>query len=258
MRFARLLASMAVGTLVLAGCAAQPVTTKGPTSTPWGEIDGRPGRAGVVVAAPHGTSDRGTDEIATEISRRTGFGLVVATGFSIGRDADDGQSRRYHVNRPLEGAPGLRAADERPSEPARRVYQQYEQRVREVSAGPLAFYVEIHGNNRRESANRIEIATVGVDREYAQRLRALCELIRDAHLRGHAGAPRLDVLIEPADQIYYTASAAKRDGILKLPQRALHFELPASARAEWRELYAAILADFITEAIALRPLRTAH
>jgi hypothetical protein len=131
------------------------------------------------------------------------------------------------------------------------VYETFARRVGETAQGPLRFYAEIHGNNRRESANRIEIATVGVDREYAQRLRALCELIRDAHLRGHAGAPRLDVLIEPADPVFYAASGAKRDGILKVPERAVHIELPRAARVEFRDVYTAIVADFVAQAVTL-------
>jgi len=131
------------------------------------------------------------------------------------------------------------------------VYENFERHVRATAQGPLHFYAEIHGNNRRESAGRIEIATVGIDREYAQRLRTLCELIRDAHLAGHAGAPRLDVLVEPADAIFYAASGAKRDGILKLPERAVHIELPKAARVEFRELYTAIVADFVAQAITL-------
>jgi hypothetical protein len=131
------------------------------------------------------------------------------------------------------------------------VYDTYERRVRETAQGPLRFYAEIHGNNRRESANRIEIATVGIDHEYAQRLRTLCELIRDAHLRGHAAAARLDVLVEPADAIFYAATGAKRDGILRMPERALHIELPTAARVEFRDIYIAILADFVAQAVTL-------
>src|SRR5207249_2141910 len=82
----------------------------------------------------------------------------------------------------------------------------------------------------RDATNRIEIATVGIDREEAFRLRALLELIRDAHLRVNREAPRLEILVEPADTLRYAASGAKRDGILRLPQRALHIELPKGAR----------------------------
>jgi len=165
----------------------------------------------MIVAAPRGPADVRTDQIAAEIARRTGFGLVVED------------------SRPVCGG--------------------YEQRVREVAQGPLRFYAEIHGNDHRESASRIEIATVGVDREYAARLRALAELIRDAYLRGHAEAPRLDVLVEPADTV--AAAAARRDGVLRLPERAMQIELPRVARTEFRELYTAILSDFLAQAVTL-------
>jgi hypothetical protein len=49
----------------------------------------------------------------------------------------------------------------------------------------------------------------------------------------------------------YAASGAKRDGILRLPQRALHIELPKAARTDWRETYIAILADFLVQAVPL-------
>lgn len=253
MRIARLV-SVTLTPLLLYGCAATSVIIE-PEAPPPGRIVGRPGRVGVVVAAPHGTSDAATGDIAAEVSRRTGFGLVIATGFSIEPDTNERAGRRYHVNRPLEGVPGVRPAEERMTPAARRVYEQYERRVREVSAGALTFYVEIHGNGRRESADRIEVATVGVDREYAVQLRTLFELTRDAHVRAHKEAPRLAMLIEPADTIFYGASGAKRDGILRWPERALHIELPKTARGQWRALYTVILADFVNEAASLRPLR---
>jgi hypothetical protein len=248
------LVSVAAGSLILAGCATQtaefPPQTFPPPTQP-GRIDVRPGRAGLVIAAPHGSSDSQTAEIAADVARRTGFGLVVATGYNVEPDTREHPGRRYQVNRPYEGVPGRPPSEDTASDGARVVYDAFEQRVRQAAQGPLRFYAEIHGNNRRESANRIEIATVGVDREYAQRLRALCELVRDAHLRGHAAAPRLDVLVEPADAVFYAASGAKRDGILKLPERAVHIELPRVARLEFREVYTAIVADFIAQAVAL-------
>src|SRR5262249_56641423 len=107
--------------------------------------------------------------------------------------------------------------------------------VREVSHGPLRFYAEIHGNGRPEAVDRIEIATVGVDVEEAEKLRTLFELVRDAHLRARPGALRLAVRIEPADPLVYTASGAKRTGILHLSERALHIELPPMPTAARRD-----------------------
>ncbi len=154
-----------------------------------GKISGQLGRRGVVIAAPHGNSDARTGEIAAELGRRTGFGVVVATGFNLEPDTRERPGRRYQVNRPFEGTPG-----------------------------PV-------------------------------RLRTLLELIRDAYLRANREAPRLEILVEPANPVRYAASGAKRDGILKLPQRALHIELPKAARTDWRETYIAILADFLVQAV---------
>src|SRR3989441_9087914 len=173
--------SLAIGPLVVAGCASE---------TSFREIDGVPGRIsgrtgtrGIVIAAPHGTSDARTGDIVAELARRTGFGVVVATGFNIEPDTRERAGRRYEVNRPLEGMPGRPPSEEVATEGARRVYEAYERRVREVAQGPIVFYAEMHGNSHPDAANRIEIATVGVVRAEAERLRTLCELIRDAHLR---------------------------------------------------------------------------
>src|SRR6059036_1771657 len=245
-RFARLL-SVAPGPLILCGCATRTVVFD--TDASRGAITSRPGRPGSVIAAPHGTSDVRTGDIAADLAQRTGFGVVIATGFSIEPDTRERAGRRYQVNRPLEGTPGHAASEEVATESARQVYEAYERRVREVAQGPLTLYAEIHGNNHHDAMNRIEIATVGVDHAEAVRLRTLFELVRDAHLRVNRGAPHLEILVEPADTVRYAASGAKRDGILRLPQLALHIELPKAARAEWRETYTAILADFLVQAV---------
>jgi hypothetical protein len=242
--------SLALGSLVASRCAT--------STSPPPQLDGLPGaiavqagRPGLVIAAPHGTSDVRTGEIVTELGRRTGFGIVVASGFNLEPDSRESPGRRYQVNRPFEGTPGRPASEEAESDAARRVYQAYEQRVRDVAQGPLVLYVEIHGNNHRDAADRIEIATVGVDRDEAVRLRTLFELIRDAHLRARREAPRLAIFVEPANPLRYAASSAKRDGVLRLPRRALHVELPRAARTDWREIYVDILADFLVQAVPL-------
>ena len=196
----RRLASVAAGALLLAGCVARPVEVV--SAPPRRDVVARPGRPGFVVAG----RDVTTDAMAAEIARRTGFGLVVAGGTSLGQDA-------------------------------------YARRVLEAAQGPLRFYAEIHGNDRAECAGQIEIVTVGVDRELALRLRALAELIRDAHLRGNREIQRLDVSIEPAE--------AARGAILTLPLRALQIDVPRCARRDWRETYTSILADFLAQAVTL-------
>jgi len=245
----RCLASVAAGSLVLFGCATQRV--EHPMETPRGEIAARLGRPGLVGRHTWQTLEEGGRQIAADVARRGRDDEEVVAGFELERDTREAPGRRYQVNRPFEGRPSRPASEDVTSELARRVYEAYERRVRETAQGPLRFYAEIHGNNRLESAGRIEIATVGVDREYARRLRVLAELVRDAHLRGHTSAPRLEVAVEPADPVFYAASGAKRDGILKLPERAVHIELPKTARVEHRELYTSIIADFVAQAAAL-------
>ena len=245
--------------LLLSGCAksvvgvdVDPPRTTQPGGR--GTIAVRAGRAGVVVAAPHASSDLRTDDMATAIAHRTGFGLVVASGFSLPPDAAGLPGRRFQVNRPYDGIAGHGPSEERSTAEARAVYDEYERRVREAARGPLRLYVEIHGNHRRDAATRIEIATTGVDRTYAVQLKTLLELTRDAHLRTNREAPRLDVWIEPVDRLVFGATGAKRDGILRIPERTLHIELPKIAREEFGALYATILADFLAEAFVLRPL----
>jgi hypothetical protein len=242
---------VSAGPLLLAGCAAPAVDAAGADTA--GRLQTRPGVRGLVVGAPHGSSDVRTAEIAAEIARRTGFGLVVATGFALVPERRGRPGRRYQVNRPFEGVPGRPSSEEVATPRARRVYEAYERSVLAAARGPLLFYAEIHGNNRPETARRIEIATVGVDRDEAARLRTLAQLIRDAHLAAAPAAPRLEVLVEPADPIFYTAAGAKRDGVLRLPERALHIELPQAARTDFRTLYTAILAQFLAESAALPP-----
>jgi hypothetical protein len=243
--------------LVVQGCAGliagkdsadAPITAPaGPAGPIAGSVQVEKGRPGIVIAAPHGTSDSATDLMGRELAKLTGFGLVVVTGYTH----VDAGGRRYNVNRPTESPPGATARLEVETEPARQVYQAYRRQVAEVSQGPLRLYVEVHGNMRPESAGRMEIATVGVSRDDAWRLKALLEMIRDARLPAEGDVPRLDVWMEPLDTLWYTASAAKQSGILAQTRLALHIELPRGARTTYREAYTTVLADFLIQSAAL-------
>ena len=205
------------------------------------------GRPGLVIAAPHGTSDTATDVIGRELARLTGFSLVVVTGHA----RLDAEGRRYNVNRPTESVPGAAARLEVETDAARQVYQAYRSHVADAAQSPLRLYVELHGNGRPESAGRVEIATVGVSPDDAWRLKTLLELIRDSRVPPEGGVPRLDVWVESQDPVWYTASAAKQSGILAQTPLALHIELPRVARTTHREVYTAMLADFLIQSAAL-------
>ena len=241
----RVVRLVALFSLVFQGCATSAPEREVPLAR--GEMVALPGKSGLVIGAPHGTSDAGTDSISREVARRTGFGLVLATGFA----KIDSEGRRFNVNRPTLGLPGRPSSSEVQTEEARLLYESYLRRVKEVAQGPIRLLVELHGNGRQESASRIEIATVGVTREQAWQLRTLFELIRDAYLPSWPGAPRLQILVEPLDRLYFGATGAKELGVLRFPQQALHIELPQIARTGWSEAYVEILSEFLKEASAL-------
>jgi len=248
------LASGAIGlALLVQGCAGliakEPAETGqpgAPAAVPrGGAFEIEKGRPGFVIAAPHGSSDTATDALGRDLARLTGFGLVVVTGYTH----VDGHGRRYNVNRPTESAPGAAASAEVETGPAREVYQAYRRSVAEAAQGPLKLYVEVHGNARPETASRMEIATVGLGRDDAWRLKTLLEMIRDSRMP--EPADRLDVWIEPLDPLVYTASRAKQSGMLAQVPLALHIEMPRLARTGNREAYTTVLADFLIQSAAL-------
>lgn len=237
--------------LCLSGCAGltggkEPVSVdEAPRSglPGQGSFTVKKGRPGYVIGVPHGTTDTATDLMGLELARSTGFGAVIAVGFG----KLDAHGRRYNVNRPTEGVAGEPPRSEAESEAARRVFDGYSRSVAEAAQGPLRVYVEIHGNGHQETTRRVEIATVGVSMEEAWRIKTLLELVRDAHLRRRSDAVKLEILVEPVDTLRYGASATKSIGALGRSERALHIELPKSARTTYRDVYAALLGDFLRQ-----------
>jgi hypothetical protein len=185
-----------------------------------GELAARAGRVGVVVGVPHGTFDEGTDEIGTRVMAWTGAGGVIATGFCGPRTG----GVRLNVNRPTEGA-----VAERVTERARAVHTAYVERVRGVAGGVLRAYCEIHGNRQLATAQRIEVATVGVDGVLACQLRDASRVALGA-LRVGCGI-ELCLAIQPEDDLHFSASSARRWPPFADAGRVLHVELPRAARA---------------------------
>jgi hypothetical protein len=189
-----------------------------------GEFEFWPSITGVLIAAPHGTSDRNTLPIAASVARRLGAGYL---GF---RSTAPGE--RINVNRPTEGQ-GLACPNEVVTERARSVYDTYVRMV-EATAGPqpLVLYVEIHGQSHPQRTTLIDTATKGLTAAEAAALKGRFPASVAAARREYAAFPLLRLLVEPIDRIYYTASCATRHGIFGLDRipRAAHFELPLATR----------------------------
>ena len=190
-----------------------------------GEFEWLPTASGVVIAAPHGTFDANTAPMVVEAARQAQAGYLVARRFVVDKI-------RINVNRPTEGA-FLGCSQEPQTERARDVYDAYRAAVARAAAGnPLRLYVEVHGNSNPNTAQNIEVATVGITAAEAQAVKdAYAAML--ARVRGSVrDFPELALLVEPMDRITYTAACAKKLGALTVgfAPRAVHFEFPRSAR----------------------------
>jgi hypothetical protein len=210
-------------------------------------VRGEAGRHGVLIGAPHGTGDTNTGAIARRLARELGLPAVIAWGFTRKESGD----LRINVNRPTEGA-GLSPRDEKWTARAAHAWEEYRRLMLEAAGGgPPALYIELHCNDHPRTQGMIEVATTGITREQAIRIKGLYYGARDASIRG--GVQRVDLRIEQVDEIYMGGGAAKGFGSLALARRSIMIELPLKATPlalEGRP-YEKVLAAFLREAIAL-------
>lgn len=183
----------------------------------------------LVLAAPHGGYDLGTELITENVAKEIGWSSLIALNYRT-------REQPINVNRPSEGV-GLRASLEKRTEAAKAIYAQYFDKVKELAP---RLYVEIHGEAKLPT--KIEVATVGVSQAQARELKSL--------LQRAIGAGKYTVMVEGADEIHYVAGGAKDFGILREVPLALHIELPRSARDDNGPTEKA-LAEFLPRAAAL-------
>ena len=178
-----------------------------------GEFEYSRASNGILIAAPHGTFDANTGPIAIGAARELQAAYLIAFRFAPDKV-------RINVNRPTEGA-FLPCSKEQETERAKDVYDAYAKLV----GTPERLYVEVHGNSNPNTAQNIEVATVGVTGEQAQALKDAAAAMMSA-----SGLSELQLLIEPVDKITYSAFCAKKLGPLGKASRALHFEFPRVTR----------------------------
>ena len=223
-----------------------PAASQQTVTLPLGHFEWEPAAGGILISAPHGTFDRRTAEIAVNAAKRLKSGYLVARGFNPGV--------RINVNRPTEGA-SLPCAKERETERAREVYTEYDRLVALAAGGaPLKLYVEVHGNSRKETGGNLEVATKGISATEATGVKSAYSEILNLVKTESPGYPALQLLIEPADRLYWRAGCGKRLGTLAGDRVscALHFEFPAAARQDELAPATGSLVAKVTEALLLR------
>lgn len=209
----------------------------------YGRIDIVPSRKhirGIVIGAPHGSFDWSTRELVEELSYRTALASVVTRGFT----PTECDGWRIDVNRPTERRYPTDTL-ERTTERAKEVYRQFTESVLAVSGAPLNRYIDIHQNSTEPT---LEVATLGITRDQAARIKEAYTDIRDRALRDLPQVRKVALRIEPVDQLSIGAWATKDQGILRLAKSSLHFELPAQNifyRNSARRAYTKILAELI-------------
>lgn len=210
---------------------------------PYGRIDLIPSRnnsSGIVIGAPHGSFDWYTSELVEELSYRTSLPAVVTRGFT----PTECGGWRINVNRPTERRYPTDILD-RETERAKEVYENFRESVFQAARGPLDLYIDMHQNS---SENNIDVATLGITREQARAIKIKYQEIRDRLLREEPEIAKVNLVIEPLDQVAIGAWAAKDRGVLRLAKTSLHFELPAQHifyKLRPRRVYTKILAELI-------------
>jgi hypothetical protein len=217
------------------------------TPMPLGRIDSiaaRNDRRGIVIGAPHGSFDWYTGELVEELSYRTSLPAVIAKGFT----PTECGGWRINVNRPSERRYPTDTI-ERETIRAREVYQRYSETVFRAARGPLDLYIDMHQNSEVDD---IDVATVGITRAEALAIKTAYEQIRDQVLRNFPDVAKVNLVIEPVDQVAIGAWAAKDHGILRLAESSLHFEMPSHRvfyhdpdRRAYRKILAALIAQIV-------------
>jgi hypothetical protein len=197
--------------------------------------------AGIVIGAPHGSFDFQTSSTVRQISFHSGLAAVIAKGFS---PAETGSGWRINVNRPSERhyPGGVREIE---TARAAEIYRHYKNAVIKAACGNLELYIDIHQND----GSRIEVATVGISEEEARLIKSTYIGLREKALQGRLDIAVVDLAIEPLDVLEVPAWAAKSHGILAVPKKSLHFELPSDGfmgSARHRKIYTQVLTELVT------------
>ncbi|HXG53576.1 MAG TPA: hypothetical protein VNN77_19420 [candidate division Zixibacteria bacterium] len=131
------------------------------------------------------------------------------------------------------------------------VYREFKELLRRTAGGPIRFYVGIRFAPSSFDTNRVEVATGGLGFEEIRLLKAMYVEIRDEFLRQNA-APRIEMAIEPLDQVSWQVSGIKHHGVLMIAEKGVSLRLPSLlSGGEIKAVYQSILASWTQQAVRL-------
>jgi hypothetical protein len=231
-----------VAAALLEGCATELTQAELADVDRQGSFELAPGRPGVVVGVPHGTPDVGTLEAGRIIRERLGAGGVFVTGFWNQQTRE-----RINVNRPTEEVIGQHSEVLRQwsSPRAAHVNARYHRSVEQTAQGPLRCFYELHSNHDPRFVNSVEVSTLGVSRDEAQRLKmAFVASIEKLDPQ----IPRLEIHVAPIDRVTYSYEHAS--SLARVSAKGCVIESPGRVfeRSPWRRVYAKHLAESIVVA----------
>ncbi|MCW8963935.1 MAG: hypothetical protein OQL16_09070 [Gammaproteobacteria bacterium] len=183
-------------------------------------------RSEFIIAAPHGSYDRYTGKIVTQVCEILFWDCIVATGFSV-------SGVRLNVNRPTEGA-GIKSSSEKQTPRAKEVYVEYKQIIANIAEGKPRLYIEIHGSNNMG----IEVATSDISLEHARKLKTILE--EEWHKIFDTVSA---IKVQKIDRVKKVNAAVKKYGVvadLKMP--AIFIELSRNLRDNHTSTLARFLA----------------
>jgi hypothetical protein len=196
---------------------------------------------GVIIGAPHGSTEPDSAQYAKLISERTGAGFLIASGFA---------SKRLAVTQPLvRTTPSAVASDD----PLRRgsIYREFKTLLQQTANGNVKLYIGVRAPAQESAMNQIEVATSGFTYEQLAALKESFIRIRDGALDGSSIA-KISIAVDPLDKISWRVSGAKHHGVLMMAERGINLRLPrVSSTAAAQSAYTRILSSWISEIFEL-------
>jgi hypothetical protein len=201
----------------------------------------RPNSTHIVVGVPRATSEPASVDYAAAISDRLNAGLVVAYGFD---------KARIQVAQPLIHNSRI-SWNTTDRDLRTQVYPEFVKILQTVAGGQLEFYVGVRIADATKQVHRIEVASSGLSFKQLKALKVSYATIRDRLVAG-GNVAKIEVAMNPLDDVSWRAFGVKNHGVLALAERGLILRLPNDlVAAKNQRVYREILAEWVGAAISI-------